>query len=816
MIADQDRSDQNRIEDLLVEWEQQRSRGSDPSVENLCREAPHLLPVVKKRIAELVATDWMFDTVNSNSGGHPTDAAPKQIGEYEILKCLGVGGMGSVYLARHRKLDKRVAVKVLATGRGLNSQATARFAREMRVIGKLEHPNLVAAYDAGEVEGTQYLAMQYIEGLDLDRLLKQRGRLPLSDACEVVRQAALGLQCAHENGLVHRDVKPSNLMINREGVVKVLDVGLARLVGMEEAPNQITSAGNIVGTVDFMPPEQCDDCRGVDARGDIYSLGATLFKLLCGRAPLEQEQTSTMLMKLRALAQGEIPRLADQGPFPADLARLVDQMLAPRASNRPASAALVAEELSRFCAGSNLPKLLDPPAESASQPDLPETGHRNAIAPPASATFWLIAAAIAATLGAIAFAVGIFRVETERGTIVVKAGEGVTVEVLERAGVRLKHIKSGQTFRVEIGNMPLETGEYQLEVKEETSGLQFSTRHLAIGSAQSSQLDVTLEQRPKAAIAELPQVPPGPKSSAPQLRFDRKYQMAKSFQVIFAPDGKSLLLTGDTGSVRLVDAANGAEIRRLQGHRRPSRGIAMLADGKTVVSGDEGGGIFLHRVDSGELLREVRREGANCRSIDVAPDSRSIVISSTSAVELADLATGETKQLRRGQTYQSHFDGAGKAVWAQMYQSGIFRISTDSQQAEKIIELSQTRNGYLEVHAASNTAAFVADDSRVQVLNLTTGKVVREFPARTSPLIHAAISHDTKLLAIVSANEPIRLFDFANAKEIAKLQFIFATGQVSLSFSPDDRQLAAFHTSGRLAAWQLPNDLLPSAAPEKP
>jgi len=154
---------------------------------------------------------------------------PARLGQYEIVEQIGRGGMGTVYNAVHTRLKRPVAIKVLSAGRLQDPQAIARFQREMEAVGRLDHPNLVRAHDAGEVDGQHFLVMEFLDGTDLTKLVRQGGPLPVADACEVVRQAALGIQYAHEHGLVHRDVKPSNIMLTTAGQVKVLDLGLARI-----------------------------------------------------------------------------------------------------------------------------------------------------------------------------------------------------------------------------------------------------------------------------------------------------------------------------------------------------------------------------------------------------------------------------------------------------------------------------------------------------------------------------------------------------------------------------------------------------------
>ncbi len=307
------------------------------------------------------------------------EGALGKLREYELLAKLGEGGMGTVYKARHTKLDRIVALKVLTPERMNSPEAVVRFEREMRAVGRLEHPNIVRAHDAGEFEGTHFLVMEYVAGLDLGQLVKSRGPLPVADACELIRQAALGLQYAHEHGLVHRDIKPSNLMLALQSrdqwsrsspapspqspapVVKILDLGLALLQEPEQRA-ELTSSGQMMGTVDYMAPEQGQSSHTVDIRADIYSLGASLYKLLTGSTPFPAERYDTLMKKFVALAtQPHAPAQSLRPDLPPGLCQLLDRLLAKAPQDRPQTPAAVAELLAPFAAGADLPALLSAP-----------------------------------------------------------------------------------------------------------------------------------------------------------------------------------------------------------------------------------------------------------------------------------------------------------------------------------------------------------------------------------------------------------------------------------------------------------------------
>jgi serine/threonine protein kinase len=274
---------------------------------------------------------------------------------YEILAELGRGGMGIVYKARQLSLERIVAVKVIEQGLAGESGLVARFHQEKLLAARLTHPNLVTAYDAGRITGLDYLVMELVQGVGLDRLLEQRGAFPVAEACEVVRQAALGLQHLHEHGLVHRDIKPSNLMLTPSGQVKVLDLGLARLLNEPGERGRITSHGQFLGTLDYMAPEQCDDSHAVDSRADIYSLGCTLYQLLAGRPPFAAPEYESGFQKMKAHIEAPVPPIRESRPEVSEcLAALLERMLAKDRNGRFASPADLVVALEPFGTGADL------------------------------------------------------------------------------------------------------------------------------------------------------------------------------------------------------------------------------------------------------------------------------------------------------------------------------------------------------------------------------------------------------------------------------------------------------------------------------
>lgn len=272
---------------------------------------------------------------------------------YEIDQLIGSGGMGAVYRTRHRVMDRTVALKIINRDLVRRNEAVDRFRREVKAAARLSHPNIVTAHDAEQAGDVHFLVMEYVDGVDLSQLVGEQGALSIADACEYCRQAAVGLQHAHGQGMVHRDIKPHNLMLTADGTVKILDFGLASLAPdatPDEEPAQsrgdLTAAGAIVGTPDFISPEQASDAHQADIRSDIYSLGATLYFLLTGR-PLFAD--GSVMHKLQSHAEAEPEPLdSSRSDVPAGLAQVVSRMTAKNPEERFQTPVEVAEALEPF------------------------------------------------------------------------------------------------------------------------------------------------------------------------------------------------------------------------------------------------------------------------------------------------------------------------------------------------------------------------------------------------------------------------------------------------------------------------------------
>jgi len=271
------------------------------------------------------------------------------LGKYKLLRLLGAGGMSSVYLAENTTLHQTVAIKVLPLKNVDKTSHLARFEREAQASARLSHPNIARAFDLDSVDAIHFIVMEHIDGIDLHLKVKQDGPLPVRDAVDYIRQAALGLQYAHEEGLVHRDIKPANLILvldkRGRGTVKILDLGLALAANADdEASLTREHDEKTLGTVDYLAPEQARDSHLADARSDIYSLGCALYYLLVGKAPFAANKT--LAERIRAHMNEPPPDLLEMRPeVPAAIVSLYFRMLEKHPDARPQSAGEVSDTL---------------------------------------------------------------------------------------------------------------------------------------------------------------------------------------------------------------------------------------------------------------------------------------------------------------------------------------------------------------------------------------------------------------------------------------------------------------------------------------
>jgi serine/threonine protein kinase len=701
------------------------------------------------------------------------------IGKYLILEKLGAGGMGVVFKARHQRLGRVVALKILPPSLGRDHELLGRFRREVEVTARLCHPNIVAALDADEDRGVHFLTVEYIEGHNLHDLVLQNGPLALDQALHCVIQAAQGLEAAHVQGVVHRDIKPGNLMLDASGTIRVLDLGLARLVDMaasnETDPNALTRSGTSMGTAAFMAPEQARDSRLADHRADIYSLGCSFYFLLTGRPPFEGK---SVMGQMLAHSREPVPSLRAARPeVPDSLDFVYQRMMAKDPADRPVTMTAVIERLEacRFSvdeadqARSGLltisqtvmsrdlsrrepqESLLFVPigelawagqvdALSNDSPGISATSSADSsrarpVRPPTKSTATALALAIFLALGVIATVYILWYVPRSTPALALADPRG---EVVEESP----------------SSIPVET-ESIVETASDTS-------------ARSSLPNPEPTPAPAPSAVSVPaKVAPASKfTSAP--RFRRHSAALKAIAV--SSDGR-LALSADVGGVaRLWEVATGRQQLQME-HPAMVLDVAISPDSKFALTGSRGsteksGLMRLWNLNTGRLAQgrlEAGHSGA-VRAVAFLSESRAVSGGVDGRLILWDLRSG--RPLR---TYGPQ----GGPIHARA----------------------------LAVFPDGRHVASGGGDKVVHIRDLDTGQESGRWEEHPTLISSVAVSHDGRRVASGGAGGLVILWDVISGTPIQRFHMPAGEHGPSLAILPSGNVLAAGSSIGHLVEW---------------
>ncbi len=741
---------------------------------------------------------------------------------YLVLALLGRGGMGAVFRAEHRLMRRPVALKVISRQLTARPELAERFRREARAAARLDHPHIVRVFDAEQAGGTHFLVMEFIPGTDLARLVAERGPLPVAEACEYARQVALGLQHAFEHGMVHRDVKPANLMRTEAGTIKILDFGVARFAseaggteGMtleSGTPDAPTGSGLLLGTVDYMAPEQAEDARRADVRSDLYSLGCTLYHLLAGGPPFPG---GSLLHKVRAQAEREPEPIREHRPdVPEGLVAVLARLMAKDPAQRFQTPAEVAVALAPFA---ELPSAaILPLPRSARAPcadEVTATAETPLAAPLGSIRRpfrprrrWAVALAGAALAALVAVAV--YRIQTADGELIITTDDpNVEVVILQNGEVvRIVDLKSGKA-------VTLRPGKYDLGLKGQPDGFRLDVQKVTIYRGERALATVErVPKRPREGPAAAVDHPPG-------LVWQVWLGAGAIDKPAVSPDGRYIAVSvAWSGWGVLYETQTRKVLCRF-----PSGGLlAFTGDGKHLATNTaDHRNVALHRVPDGERIKTFE-SGSPIRlsNLDASADGKHVLgmwSGHSAATVVWDVPTGEERLRRKWLAYFS-LDGKVLVSYAPVGpELHLIDLKTHTRLHALPGDPSMDRTptvlpGGRELVLCNGTTRMV------ELWDVKTAKKVRAFPLGPTWIndsyIRSAFSADGKRLLTAHDDGFVRLWDVASGKEVYR--FPVRTLVRGLTFSADGRHAAAGTHHGWFYLWRLPGADAPPLKPAAP
>jgi WD40 repeat protein len=706
-------------------------------------------------------------------------------GRYRILRLLGQGGMGAVYQAQHLMMNRLVAIKAISREWLMQPEAISRFRREVQAAAQLHHPNIVTAYDAEQSENLHYLVMEYVEGTDLAQLVEERGPLPVQEVCEYIRQAALGLQHAHEHGMIHRDIKPHNLMLTKAGpkaipTVKILDFGLARFA-RETDRGQLTAHGVVLGTPDFMAPEQARRFHETDIRSDIYSLGCTLYYLLTGRVPFPEGDAFSKFVQ-HAM---EDPSSFGQNrtDVPLEVTRIFRQMTAKNPADRYQTPAEVARALAPFAAATS-PGEAAAPTLATSNAGVPATADLTPTAslaadsgyPPtvnlSRGKNWLpLVAFLSVAVGAILLAIFMlpYLMGVETGEIEIRPPEQEVAT--EDAQVVLA--KGGQVHAtLSLQNKPrveVPVGEYEVSLTN-SQGLGLPVKTVRIRAGQCTFVLLRRVAR-SLELREVRQFT-GHREAVACLAITRDGRLAASAGGGTWPN--AVFHKGNDHVIRLWEIATGKEVQRFQGHEYVVTHLAFAPDGQHLLSTSADDTMRLWNLETGKEVRRYRLPWVADTwrtSADFSPDGRLIASSGGVAgtIQVFDTEGTATRGVLLGHqrvVSSVRFLPDGQRLLSGAEDNTLRLWHADQKRCLRVYRGHEKGVRQVVLLDQGRRALSASDDQTIRLWDVENGMELRCYRGHRGAVQGLALLPDGKRFLSTSRDGTVRLWEIATGREL--------------------------------------------------
>ena len=719
-------------------------------------------------------------------------------GKYRLQQRVGAGGMGQVYLCEHIIMKQQRALKVLPASQAEDKAALDRFHREARAAGALDHPNIVRTFDIDHEDKLHFLVMEYVDGSNLQEIIKRFGPMDVLRATHYIAQAAEGLQHAHEAGIVHRDIKPGNLLLDRTGTVKILDMGLARF--FHDDRDQLTKqydATSVLGTADYLAPEQALDSHAVDIRADIYSLGATLYYMLAGQSPF---QDGTVAQKL-IWHQVRVPKsIQEHRPdVPDDLVAVINKMMAKNPQDRYQVPLEVVEALSPWTGTPIAP----PPAD-----EMPGAGGDGSARAMANSQRSPTRASRSPTLRPPG--------SSRRGV-----GSGDTLASPFTSDSRIHSFESADTMRA-LG-VPYVPADVMRERRTRiwiVIGVACAMTFLGYGGviiwatvrhgpavAKGTSAEVDLD------LAPLPFVTLEPPVGKLRDLTGKGGPMVES--VVFSLDGKNALLACADKNVRLWEIATGKQIRSIGSHKDAVHAAVYSPDGRYAISASWDKTVRLWPLDGG-ADKTLNGHSLRVQTVAFSPDSQLAASGgSDNRIILWDTrSTQDAKEIRRftghtGDVWSVAFSPNGKQILSGSTDKAMCLWDVDSGELIRKFEGHPDKVRAVAFLPDGRRALSGGDDKEMRLWDLDSGKVLRTF-GHDGYVTSLALSADGRFVLTGCEDKVMRLWEVATGYLLHSFTG-HSEGIVGVAISPDGRQALSTGKDKAVRLWALPHYMHRSA-----